>query len=117
MRRLVISALAVVLAFETVFLTNLALSSLIEAVAPEGLSADGVPITSRAQALVIAVNFVAGAAGTVIVVLLAPNKPTVHALVFLGVVVLLDVAAAVVWWGLVPRWFTGLMVVLAPLQV
>jgi hypothetical protein len=32
-------------------------------------------------------------------------------------VVLLDVAAAVVWWGLVPRWFTGLMVVLAPLQV
>lgn len=117
MRRLAISALAVIIAFVTVFLTNLALSSLIEAVAPEGLSADGIPITWSAQALVIAVNFVAGAGGTVVIVLLAPNKPTMHALVFLGIVVLLDIAAAVVWWGLVPMWFTGLIIVLAPLQV
>lgn len=117
MRRLAISAVAFLLALVAVFLVNLAGTAGTEAVVPEGLSVDGVPVTGTAQIMILAVNFAAGVAGAVVVVLLAPNHPTVHALGFLGVVVLLDVAAAIVWWGLVPTWFTIAIVLLAPLQV
>jgi hypothetical protein len=117
MRGLTISTLAFVLAVVAVFLVNVAGTALTGAVAPEGLSTDRVPVTGTAQTMILAVNFAAGAAGAAVFVVLAPNKPTVHALVFLGVVVLLDVAAAVAWWDLVPAWFTIGVVVLAPLQV
>lgn len=117
MRRLAITSLVFVFALVVIFLVNAAGTALLEAVVPGGLSTDRVPVTLTAQTMVAAVNFAAGAAGAAVVVLLAPNKPTAHALGFLGVVVLLDVAAAVVWWGLVPTWFTLAMVVLAPLQV
>lgn len=97
MRHLAFSTLVFVLALVVVFLVDLAGTALTEAVVPEGLSMDRVPVTGTAQTMILAVNFVAGAAGAAVVVLLTPNKPTVHALVFVGVVVLFDVAAAVAW--------------------
>lgn len=122
MRNVAISALAFVLAIVAIFLANATGTALIEPVVRGGLTTDQVPVTGAAQALVLAVNFGAGAAGAVLLVLIALNRPLMHAFIYFGIVLfgivlVLDTVSAVFWWGQVPTWFTIAMAALAPLQV
>jgi hypothetical protein len=111
------SAFALVLGFAAVVLTNMAAGRVLNAVLPGSLDPDGLPITSLAQGLYLPILFLAGMAGAFLVVVGAPRKPVVHALVF-GVIALLgDIMVvrdyAAVW----AVWFSVLVVATVPPQV
>lgn len=84
---------------------------------PGGLSEDRVPLTGPAQTVLLIVGFVAGAAGAILVVFLVPVRPMLQALIYFVMILLIDFAAAVAWWNVIPAWFAIAMVVLVPLQV
>lgn len=117
MKNIAVSMLIFILVAVVIILVNIAGTALIEITIPSGLSEDRVPLTGPAQSLLLIVGFVAGAAGAILVVFLAPMRATLQALVYLVIILLLDIAAAAAWWNLVPAWFAIAMVVLAPLQV
>jgi hypothetical protein len=111
------SAFALVLGFAAVVLTNMAAGRVLNAVLPGSLDPDGLPITSLAQGLYLPILFLAGMAGAFLVVVGAPRKPVVHALVFGGLALLADIMVvrdyAAVW----AVWFSVLVVVTVPPQV
>jgi hypothetical protein len=112
-----LSALALVVGFTAVVLTNLAAELMLNAVLPGSLDPEGLPVTTLAQALYSPVLFLAGMAGAFLVVVGAPRKPIVHALVFGGVALLVDIMVvrdyAAVW----AVWFSVLVVATVPPQV
>jgi hypothetical protein len=111
------SAFALVAGLAAVVLTNMAAGRVLNAVLPGSLDPDGLPITSLAQGLYLPVLFLAGMVGAFLVVVVAPRKPVVHALVFGGLALLGDILVvrdyAAVW----AVWFSVLVVATVPPQV
>jgi hypothetical protein len=111
------SALALVVGFTAVVLTNMAAGRVLNAVLPGSLDPDGLPVTTLAQGLYLPVLFLAGLTGAFLVVVAAPRKPVVHALVFGGLALLGDIMVvrdyAAVW----AVWFSVLVVATVPPQV
>jgi len=111
------SALALVVGFTAVVLTNMAAGRVLNALLPGSLDPEGLPLTTVAQGLYLPVLFLAGLAGAFLVVIGAPRKPVVHALVFGGLALLGDIIVvrdyAAVW----AVWFSILVVVTVPPQV
>jgi hypothetical protein len=111
------SAFALVLGFAAVVLTNMAAGRVLSAVLPGSLDPEGLPVTTLAQGLYLPVLFLAGMAGAFVVVVGAPRKPAVHALVFGGLALLGDIIVvrdyAAVW----AVWFSVLVVATVPPQV
>jgi hypothetical protein len=110
------SALALVVGFTAVVLTNMAAGRVMNAVLPGSLDPEGLPVTTLAQGLYLPVLFLAGMAGAFLVVVAAPRKPVVHALVFGGLALLGDIMVvrdyAAVW----AVWFSVLVVATVPPQ-
>jgi hypothetical protein len=111
------SAFALVVGLAAVVLTNMAAGRVLNAVLPGSLDPDGLPITTLAQGLYLPVLFLAGLAGAFLVVVGAPRRPVVHALVFAGLALLGDILVvrdyAAVW----AVWFSVLVVATVPPQV
>jgi hypothetical protein len=111
------SAFALVLGFAAVVLTNIAAGRVLSAVLPGSLDPEGLPVTTLAQGLYLPVLFLAGMAGVFLVVVGAPRKPVVHALVFGALALLGDIMVvrdyAAVW----AVWFSVLVVATVPPQV
>jgi hypothetical protein len=111
------SALALVVGFTAVVLTNLAAGRVLHALLPGSLDPDGLPVTTLAQGLYLPILFLAGMAGAFLVVVGSPRKPVVHALVFGALALLGDIMVvrdyAAVW----AIWFSVLVVVTVPPQV
>jgi hypothetical protein len=111
------SAFALVLGFAAVVLTNIAAGRVLGAVLPGSLDPEGLPVTTLAQGLYLPVLFLAGMAGVFLVVVGAPRKPVVHALVFGALALLGDIMVvrdyAAVW----AVWFSVLVVATVPPQV
>jgi hypothetical protein len=111
------SAFALVVGLAAVVLTNMAAGPVLNAVLPGSLDPDGLPITTLAQGLYLPVLFLAGLAGAFLVVVGAPRRPVVHALVFGGLALLGDILVvrdyAAVW----DVWFSVLVVATVPPQV
>jgi hypothetical protein len=111
------SALALVLGFTAVLLTNIAAGRMLNVLLPGSLDPEGLPVTMLAQGLYLPVLFLAGMAGALLVVVGAPRKPVAHALVFGGLALLGDIMVvrdyAAVW----AVWFSALVVVTVPPQV
>jgi hypothetical protein len=111
------SALALVVGLAAVVLTNMAAGRVLNAVLPGSLDPDGLPITTLAQGLYLPVLFLAGLTGAFLVVVGAPRKPVVHALVFGALALLGDIMVvrdyAAVW----AVWFSVLVVATVPPQV
>jgi hypothetical protein len=111
------SAFALVAGLTAVVLTNMAGGWVLNAVLPGSLDADGLPITALAQGLYLPVLFLAGMAGAFLVVVAAPRKPVVHALVFGGLALVGDIMAVRDYVGVWAIWFSVLVVATVPPQV
>jgi hypothetical protein len=109
--------LAVVMGVAAVVLINMGAGWVLNAVLPGSLDPEGLPVTVLAQGLYLPVLFLAGMAGAFLVVLGAPRKPGVHALVFGGLAILGDIVLVRDYAGLWAVWFSILVVATVPLQV
>jgi hypothetical protein len=111
------SLLALFLGFEAVGRVNAAGAPVIEAVLPGSMGANGLPLTAPAQALFLAVLFLAGMAGAFVVVLIAPRAAVIHAVVFGVLAIVGDLFIVVNLAGTLPLWLLVLSVLTVPPQI
>jgi len=117
MKSLLFSVLALFLAMAAVILVNLPGPALIEAAFPGSLGPDEMPLTTSARLLLLAIVFVAGMAGAFVVVIVAPVRPGVHALILLAIYLVIDIAATLSLRATQPLWFVLLIVLFVFPQV
>jgi hypothetical protein len=117
MKSLAVSGMALLLAVIAVALVNVPGPLLIETAFPGSLGPDQMPLTTPSRLLLMTIAFAAGVAGAFVVVLVAPARPGVHALILLAIYLVIDVAAAASLWDTQPLWFTLLIVPLVFPQV
>lgn len=109
-RTLALSILALVLAVGAVVLVNVPGPMLIEGLFPGSLGPDDMPATTPARWLLLAIVFTAGVAGAFVVVVVAPVRPVLHALILLAIYLVIDVGAVLSLRATQPLWFTALIV-------
>jgi hypothetical protein len=111
------SVLAIALGVVAVMIVNLPAASIVEPLFPGSLDPDGLPLTAPAQALFLPILFLAGLAGALVVVLVAPRAPVGHAVVFGLLALVGDIAIVAEYAGIWPLWFAALVVLTVPPQV
>jgi len=111
------SVLAIALGVVAVMIVNLPAASIVEALFPGSLDADGLPLTAPAQALFLPILFLAGVAGAFVVVLVAPRAPIGHAVVFGLLALVGDIAVVVEYAAIWPLWFAAPVVLTVPPQI
>jgi hypothetical protein len=111
------SLIAFVLAFVTVMIVNYVASPPTRALFPGELGPGGLPLTVASQIVTQIALFAAGVVGGFVVVLLALRALSVHAWIFGGLALVIDLATVLGTWAEALLWFKVVMVGSVPAQV